>query len=226
MLAPTSMTVPTSSSWTSLRKLAIWFLSMPAISSALIMAIPSWWSVRSGVGHQVAGEFVEPAGDRAVDAAIAHHDPHAPEERGVDATRDLERLGIDVLEPRDQRGQFVRPELARALNLERVAAGFGQLELVVLDDDRREQRLAPLAHEQQQRVQDDLVDRAAERLGDDVGLLRAIDDRRYEEAARVRVAADRVGGGVQAAADRVDAAGVLREGEDRHGVAACDGLVL
>src|SRR5215467_9365806 len=90
------MTVPTSSSRTSTRALWICCLSIPAISSALIISgLRQSLSVRFSVGRcrrrgidarqQVAADLFELAGDARIDVRVAHLDDDAAEQTFVDA---------------------------------------------------------------------------------------------------------------------------------------------
>ena len=75
------MTVPTSSSWTPRLEARDLLLENTGDFVCVDHVV---CSLASLVLSSVRGEVVEAAGDRAVDAAVAHRDAHAADQVGID----------------------------------------------------------------------------------------------------------------------------------------------
>src|SRR6185503_13136122 len=121
------MTVPTSSSRTSLLNEAICALRRPEISSALII-----YFLVSVLREQFAREFFQASGDGTVDAAVAHGDADAADQRRVDRLGHVEFLAVGCFQAGDQGGQFGRAEGLGRDDRQRLGAAGGALQRFVL----------------------------------------------------------------------------------------------
>src|SRR5688572_5795649 len=108
MPSPTESTEPTSETWASVPKLAIWSLMTFEISAARI----SMFSLSSNLlGRVLAlhrlGERIETGADRAVDLTAADPDDEAAEDLGIDGGLDLHFLALTRLELGGERLELV-----------------------------------------------------------------------------------------------------------------------
>src|SRR3990167_9291575 len=92
MPSPTERTDPTSETWASVPKLAIWSLMTFEISAARISMFCTSWNLCGPLGLHRLGERIETGADRAVDHLAADLDDEATKDFGIDAGLELDRL--------------------------------------------------------------------------------------------------------------------------------------
>src|SRR5579863_5270670 len=118
------------------------------------------------MGKEGARELFQPSGNRAVDQTVSHRYANAADEGRIALDGDVEFFSVDAFEAFHQRTDFRLAELTRRRQGERFRAARLRFQLAIFRDYGAENGFTPLADQQEERIERDIVDLRSEHLGE------------------------------------------------------------